>query len=78
MDELIQKLKDIVKNSNRIVAFTGAEISSESGIPTYRGTGGLWSKYDPAIYANIDFFYGILHIIGISLEMKDRIWDIIY
>lgn len=56
MDELIQKLKDIVKNSNRIVAFTGAGISSESGIPTYRGTGGLWSKYDPAIYANIDFF----------------------
>ncbi len=56
MDELIQKLKDIVKNSNRIVAFTGAGISSESGIPTYRGTGGLWSKYDPAIYANIDVF----------------------
>lgn len=39
MDELIQKLKDIVKNSNHIVAFTGAGISSESGIPTYRGTG---------------------------------------
>lgn len=70
MDELIQKLKDIVKNSNRIVAFTGAGISSESGIPTYRGTGGLWSKYDPAIYANIDFFYRSLHIIGISLEMS--------
>ena len=57
MDDLLQKLKDLVNESNRIVAFTGAGISSESGIPTYRGTGGLWSKYDPSIYANIDFFF---------------------
>jgi NAD-dependent deacetylase len=56
MDDLLQKLKDLVNESNRIVAFTGAGISSESGIPTYRGNGGLWSKYDPSIYANIDFF----------------------
>jgi len=56
MDSSIQNLKDIVNNSNRIVAFTGAGISAESGISTFRGAGGLWSKYDPAIYANIDIF----------------------
>ena len=56
MDDKIQKLKEIIKESNRIVVFTGAGISSESGIPTYRGTNGLWSKYDPNIYANIKVF----------------------
>jgi NAD-dependent deacetylase len=30
-----------------VVAFTGAGISAESGIPTFRDSGGLWSRYDP-------------------------------
>jgi len=50
------KLKNLIEKSNKIVAFTGAGVSSESGISTYRGAGGLWSKYDPDIYANINFF----------------------
>ena len=52
----IGELQNIVERSQRIVAFTGAGISAESGISTFRGAGGLWSKYDPAIYANIDIF----------------------
>jgi NAD-dependent deacetylase len=56
MDELIYKFKDIITKSNQIVAFTGAGLSSESGIPTYRGVGGLWTKYDPSKCANIDYF----------------------
>jgi NAD-dependent deacetylase len=47
--------EDILK-SQHVVAFTGAGISSESGIPTYRGAGGLWSTYDPDRYANIHYF----------------------
>ncbi len=45
-----------VKSSRYMVAFTGAGISAESGIPTYRGEGGLWNKYDPNRYANISNF----------------------
>lgn len=56
MNEKIDRLKEIINKSNKIVVFTGAGISSESGIPTYRGEDGLWSKYDPNIYANIDIF----------------------
>ena len=56
MTSSIQQLQNIVERSQRIVAFTGAGISAESGISTFRGAGGLWSKYDPAIYANIDIF----------------------
>ncbi len=51
------QLKHIVQQSKHLVAFTGAGLSAASGIPTYRGAGGLWTKYDPAKYASIDFFH---------------------
>jgi len=35
----------------RIVFFTGAGLSAESGVPTYRGKGGLWEEYDYREYA---------------------------
>lgn len=41
-----QAAKDIVK-ANRVIALTGAGISTESGIPDFRGPSGLWKKYDP-------------------------------
>jgi NAD-dependent deacetylase len=56
VEKSIQKLNYIISKSKRLVAFTGAGLSAESGISTYRGAGGLWSKYDPNIYANIEIF----------------------
>lgn len=55
MDNIKALASDIQKAQN-IVAFTGAGISAESGIPTYRGEGGLWTKYDPSKYASIGYF----------------------
>jgi len=54
--ETITSLASAIKKSKYIVAFTGAGISAESGIPTYRGEKGLWEKYDPNLYANINYF----------------------
>jgi NAD-dependent deacetylase len=44
-----------IKDANRAVAFTGAGISVESGIPPFRGKDGLWSKYDPT-FLDITYF----------------------
>ena len=43
--------------ARKIVFVTGAGISQESGIPTFRGKEGLWRKYDPMKLATIDAFY---------------------
>jgi len=43
----IQQLADLLRASSNIVAFTGAGISTESGIPDFRSPGGVWSKYQP-------------------------------
>jgi NAD-dependent deacetylase len=51
------ELRRLVTAARHMVAFTGAGISAESGIPTYRGDDGLWNKYDPARFANINHFY---------------------
>jgi NAD-dependent deacetylase len=50
-------LRRLITNARHLVVFTGAGISAESGIPTYRGDDGLWNKYDPAKFANINHFY---------------------
>jgi NAD-dependent deacetylase len=39
------------RDYRRIVFFTGAGLSAESGIPTYRGRGGIWEKYNYEDYA---------------------------
>jgi len=54
--DMSNQIRRVIQSSNRIVAFTGAGISAESGIPTYRGAGGVWTKYDPSKYASIEYF----------------------
>jgi len=40
-----QKLLSRVKNANTVTVLTGAGISAESGVPTFRGKNGLWNNY---------------------------------
>ena len=42
-----EKFKEVLEKSTRIVGFTGAGISTESGIPDYRSQGGIWDKFQP-------------------------------
>ena len=62
--ELYRKVAELIKEKGNIVAFTGAGISVESGIPAFRGAQGLWEKYDPAEYADIRSFVRSLRRCG--------------
>ena len=53
-----------LKKASCAVAVTGAGMSAESGIPTFRGTGGIWEKYPPAEYATIEAYN----------ENPDKVW----
>ncbi len=55
MDELITKAALWMKNARTLTAFTGAGISVESGIAPFRGTNGIWNKYDPK-YLELNYF----------------------
>lgn len=54
---MFEEISEEIKNANKIVFVTGAGISQESGIPTFRGKDGLWRKYDAMQLATIDAFH---------------------
>ena len=56
MQERIERAAQAIRTSRKTIALTGAGISAESGIPTFRDPGGLWDRYDPEEYATIDAF----------------------
>ena len=61
MENKIEKLADIIKNSKHLVFFTGAGVSTESGLKSFRGKDGLYSslykgKYRPEEVLSSDFF----------------------
>jgi NAD-dependent deacetylase len=45
-----------IGDARAIVAFTGAGVSAESGVPTFRGTDGIWSKLKPEELASMNAF----------------------
>jgi NAD-dependent deacetylase len=65
MEGLIKEAARITFESPMTIALTGAGISVESGIPDFRSPGGLWSKYDPAVYASINTF----------ISNPEKVWE---
>jgi len=47
---------DLIAKSRHCVVFTGAGMSAESGVPTFRGRGGLWERYRPEELATPEAF----------------------
>lgn len=64
MKDLINKAAQLIKSSKKIVVFTGAGVSTESGIPDFRSPGGLWERYTPVMYQ--DFLQ--------SAESRKKYW----
>ena len=60
----IERLGELLEESERVVPFTGAGISTESGIPDFRSPGGLWTNTQPIPF---DQFMA-------SRDMRDEAW----
>lgn len=56
---------NILANALRVVVFTGAGISEESGIATFRSPDGIWAKFKPEELANINAF----------MANPERVWQ---
>lgn len=64
MNEAVRDAASLLKKAHYVVALTGAGVSAESGIPPFRGRGGIWGTHDPAL-ANIDSF----------IKEPHRVWE---
>jgi NAD-dependent deacetylase len=58
MNEFVisNQLRGLLMPTTRVAILTGAGVSAESGVPTFRGAEGLWSKFRPEELANFDAF----------------------
>ena len=67
LEQSIEELAELIVRSQRIVVFTGAGISTESGIPDFRGPDGLWTKVDPSDFTYQKFVS--------DRESRKRVWQ---
>jgi NAD-dependent deacetylase len=51
-----ESLAEYLQRAEKVVALSGAGLSAESGVPTFRGAAGLWAKYDPYQLATPEAF----------------------
>jgi NAD-dependent deacetylase len=56
---------EVLRNVTRVAVFTGAGISQESGIATFRSPDGIWAKFKPEELANINAF----------MANPERVWE---
>ena len=63
----IREAARILAERRNAVALTGAGISVESGIPSFRGAQGMWAKYDPTEYATLHAF----------LQSPRKVWEML-
>ncbi|MFW9877153.1 MAG: NAD-dependent deacetylase [Candidatus Thorarchaeota archaeon] len=52
----IKKAAEMLLKAKNAIVLTGAGVSTESGIPDFRGENGIWAKYNPEIYGDIQSF----------------------
>lgn len=64
----VAQLTEMIHRANRVMVFTGAGISTESGIPDFRSPGGVWSKMQPIYFQ--DFVA--------SEEVRKEAWERVF
>jgi len=69
VDLKIAVVAEMIGDADRVVVFTGAGVSTESGIPDFRGPGGIWSRFDPDDFT--------IHKFLQSADTRKRQWQIL-
>jgi len=69
LDAAAEQVAELIKASKKLVVFTGAGVSTESGIPDFRSPGGVWEKYDSSKFT-IDYFVS-------DAEIRKTHWEIL-
>ena len=70
LDELAGEIAGLIIGAKRVVVFSGAGISTESGIPDFRSPGGIWERFDPE-----DFTY---HKFVSDAETRRKQWRLFH
>jgi NAD-dependent deacetylase len=55
MEDLVERAAELVGTCGPVVVFTGAGVSTESGIPDFRSPTGIWARYDPDEFSYPNF-----------------------
>ena len=67
-----EELNKFIEEANNIVIFTGAGISTESGIPDFRGPQGIWKTITPIYFQDFvdseDVCIGVFFLLGIIVK----------
>jgi len=70
LEILTDKASDLIINAERIIIFTGAGVSTESGIPDFRSPGGIWDRFDPDDFTYQKFVS--------SAESRRKQWQLLW
>lgn len=77
LEEKLEEAAELINSSGRLVAFTGAGVSQESGIPTFRDPGGLWDRFDPYELGGGDVFSALARGSGFTHRAADFLEEMI-
>ena len=77
LDDLVTKAAEIIACSNSLVVLTGAGVSKESGIPTFRDAQtGLWANYNPEDLATMEGFLTNPSMVWDWYDFRrNKVWD---
>ena len=73
--DALEQFQSYLAQSKKIVGFTGAGISTESGISDYRSQGGIWEKFTPVYLSEFidDIDDGVLDEEFLTLRSEERV-----
>ncbi len=67
-EKIFGEAAETLRSRRNAVALTGAGISVDSGIPAFRGTQGMWERFDPMEYATIGAFF----------RSPEKVWTMLF